>query len=431
MRLPSIIEDEDLYNEMCFFYPFTHNTLYDKEGDSLNVWHFERKELQAEGASCEYVILLNDGMEYILDLSSININFYETGVGVLSFYMQNSRYYEAKDILIINQYGRRVFLPFKKAIGVQVPFSVEIRGLNGIYKHEFTEKQTQPNEPAGFIVDLVKESVSGIEKIDQVLDDRMFVMSWYKYKDLDFSNNDVFNSMMSYQGAGNDYLYQYVFIDHDGATCQNKEMRETLLKESIYTRWQEYGTLYGISRYSFVMLTTPGCPDFLLKYFETEYVRVAELALIQRASILRLSNLLRARDEKDFSEYYRQFINFISRFRFPEISAQDQGIELYDMLCRKMRIQENADYLDKQFNEREEFFELQNQGKLNRIAGWAVPVSIVSALFGFFFRDSLNATSVETWCWDSWSSYIPGIAAIFMTVVLTVISAIYVRRRGK
>lgn len=409
--------DEDLYNEMNFFYPFTHETIYDRKGDSLNLWHFERKELQADDNCAEYVIRVKE-KEYILDLVSINLNLYETGVGLLSFYTKNSKYSQEEDILAINQFGRRTFAPFLSDISSHevTPNAIEIKNLKSPSQCAYSfDKLGQPNEPMPFLIGMIKEASKNIDSIKPILDDRMFVMSWYK------SARDIvngFESMMKSKSSTiplkeDDFLYQYVFVDSNGASCQNAEMGEELLKEAIYPRWQKYGTLYGVSRYSFVMLTTGGCPDHLIKYFETEYVRMTELALIQRATILRLSSLLRTREERDFDAYYHQYINFISRFRFPEVSAQDQAIELYDMICKKMRIQENAEHLDKQFNEREEYYELQNQRYLNSLAALAVPVSLVTAVFTFFFHDVLDDHPARPWIW------------IIITLLLTLVIMIF------
>lgn len=59
-----------------------------------------------------------------------------------------------------------------------------------------------------------------------------------------------------------DFWYKYVFVDSGDndydVTCQNKELRTKLIKESTYERWQKFGTLYGITRYSMVALTDEG-----------------------------------------------------------------------------------------------------------------------------------------------------------------------------
>ena len=441
--LPNKINDEDLYNELNFFYPFTHDTIYDQEGRSHNIWHFEREETQAADSSILYVIETKN-KEYTLDVTALNINLYKTGVGLLSIYTRNSRYCEENDILAINQFGRRLFPPFVADIKetmeegkkyTETPKSIKLNGLKGgNIEYSFSSDELIPNCPARFIKDLITSAVENIDEIRPVLDDRMFVMSWFKHPKLDISNDKSYNLLFTANNRGekvNEFLYKYTFVDSAYASCQHEEMFKKQLESSIYSRWQGWGTVYGLTRYSFVMLTTPSCPEYLIQYFETEYIRMAELVLIQRASILRFSLLLKTENERDFSKYYDQYIDFLNTFRFVEVTAQEQGIELYDMLCQKMRIQENADYLDRQFNEREEYLELQNQGKLNILAALAVPIAIVSSVFGFFFRDSLSAMEYDSISCDFWKSSWPGWIAITLALILTFLAYYLIRRRQK
>ena len=105
-------ESDDLYNERNYFYEFVHPSLYDDNSDNSIIRHFERRE-PTKGTSATYRIVCGSNKKvYELDLWSININLYSSGVGVLSFYMNNTKYAEVEDILSINQYGRRVFPPF-------------------------------------------------------------------------------------------------------------------------------------------------------------------------------------------------------------------------------------------------------------------------------------------------------------------------------
>ena len=435
MPLPNSVEEDALFNELNYFYPFTHDTLYDQEGSGSRIWHFERKETRGqEQVKYEIVIEKEEEKEkkYILDVKYLNLNLYETGVGLLSIYTQNTYYPHEEDILSINQFGRRLFPPFKKDIDyhTEVAFSLELLGLEGEerYYEEFMNKDIQPNSPAGFITKLVKDAISNIGDIKPVLDDRMFVMSWYK-SPIPFT----FESVYARQSRGiDDYLYRFIFVDAGAPTCQNKEMRQALLREAVYPRWQQWGTLYGISRYSFQMLFSGNAPEHLIQTFETEYVRLVELVLVQRATILRFSGLLKIYGEKidSFNVVYGQYINFLNRFRFPEITAQEQGIELYDMLCKILRIQEQAEHLDKQFNEREEYLELVNQKnldrtttKLNILAGIAVPVSIISAVFGLFFRDEFHP--------HEWDSSWPGIVALLLSLIGTWVAMALINKGNK
>lgn len=378
-------EKPDIYNEQNYFYPFTHDTIYDRE-DGSHIRHFERKEPKSRDV--RYVIETT-GKTYSLKVTKMHLNFYATGVGVLSFFTENMDYPDELDILSINQFGRRVFVPFSADASnhFEIPCSLSINGLDKEYSKAFVPESMMPNTPATFIKDLICNASKNINNILPVLDDRMFVMSWYRCTTRDCSSNKDYNRMLS---EDDNFLYKYTFVDTIFPSCQNLDMRQKLLQSSIYDRWQQWGTLYGLSRYSFVMLTTIGCPDYLIRYFETEYERMTEMVLVQRASILRLSRVLKDStnsEYNDFKKHYAEYIDFLSKFRFVEVSAQDQAIELYYMLSEKLRIRNNAEHLDRQFNEVQEYLELNSQRHLNLWAAILVPVSLLSACYTFLFHD--------------------------------------------
>jgi len=89
--------------------------------------------------------------------------------------------------------------------------------------------------------------------IEPVIDDRMYTLCWYE--------NDEFSKLMkvrnrrSYAYEDSDDWYRFVFVDGDDSCCKNIDMRRDLIRKATYARWVEYGTLFGISRYSFVALT--------------------------------------------------------------------------------------------------------------------------------------------------------------------------------
>lgn len=76
---------------------------------------------------------------------------------------------------------------------------------------------------------------------------------------------------------------------------------------------------------------------------------MAELSLIQRASILKFSDevTLISNDEKvpthlakHISDLYRKYIHFVNEIYFREITPQEQGIEIYNVLQKVMKVKE-------------------------------------------------------------------------------------------
>lgn len=114
------------------------------------------------------------------------------------------------------------------------------------------------------------------------------------------------------------------------------------MEEHTYYRWQQWSSLYGISKYSLVYLTNNEVPDYLIEYFQTIYARMAELVLVQRASMLRFSGEITKVSQlsnqdveavsKRVSSLYKEYIRFVNQIYFREITAQDQGIEMYNKL---------------------------------------------------------------------------------------------------
>lgn len=389
-------EKDDLYNERNYFYEFVHDALYDNGQENSLVRHFER--IETKHSDVFYVISTKE-KTYELQVEAINLNLYSTGVGVLSFYIQNNKYTDPADVLKINQVGRRVFPPFigSKNIGI-IADSIEINGLNGRcngYKEDFScyTNATPANSPALFIVEMIKEVAENII-LKPVIDDRMFVQCWYK-------NDDWANEFCGEKY--NEFLnsskwYEFVYVDDlNGISCQNEDMQKELIKKATYERWQKRRSLYGITRYSMMYLTEVECPTYLLNYFETIYARMAELILVQKASVLRFSaevtNLSNLDEKSGFSEkvssLYKEYIRFVNQIHFREVSAQDQGIELYQKLYETMNLGKHVDKLDEEIGELYNYVVLHEDHKssntmslLTWIATIAVPMTVMAGIFG-------------------------------------------------
>ncbi len=392
------IDKTQLYNEKNYFFEFVHDALYDSgESDSI-VKHYERIEPQE--SNVQYKIIHNDN-NYSLKVESINLNFYATGVGVLTFYLENDKYTSKSDILNINQYGRRVYPPFFADIQFrnEIANSLEISGLNGVYYENFegyTYKDT--NNPCSIILNLINELATNIT-IDAVIDDRMFTMSWYRDQEQEFNNKlktkDGYSDFLK-----EDFWYQYVHIDNPNSlTCQNDKMQANLIAKRTYERWQKWGTLFGTTMYSMVMYSNAEESEkYLYDNFESMYVRMSELCLVQKASILRFSaevkNLSRLQlKEKNLAEnissLYKEYIRFVNQIHFYEVSAQDQGLEMYNILYEELNIKDRVEKLDREIEELHNYLIMKEDNVRNKEMGWLtvvatvfVPISFITGFFG-------------------------------------------------
>jgi len=416
----------ELYNEKNFFYKFVHNALYDDDPKKKfpTIKHYERKEAYKTNLIYEIGVIANSKSVYKLHLKSIGLDMFSTGTGVLIFYLENHDYPEFDNVRRINQFGRRIFPPFlDKTSHVEATKFVEladyiaITGLMGEsyrYHEDFTQfKTTEPWGKARFIKSLIDDFSPAIE-IEPVVDDRMFTMCWYFNNKL---SNEIKDSSKFQDFAVGDQWHQFLYVDGgDSSTCQNDIMREDLLAKNTYSRWQKWGTLYGMTKYSFMAISNDSFfpRNILLTHFRTMYVRLVEMVLIQRASILKFSaevTRLSSLDEKDsrkpadqISDFYKAYIRFVNQIFFREITAQEQGIDLYDLLTDNMRIKDQVKDLDNEIGELHNYASLLDEKSQSRnlslltILGslFLIP-SFIVGFFGmnfFKYNDSFVNTKI-------------------------------------
>ncbi|GHV08808.1 hypothetical protein FACS1894160_3710 [Bacteroidia bacterium] len=415
-------EADELYNEKNYYYQFVHPVLYDTgEPDSI-LKHFERKEPQINEVF--YKIARRGDKTYSLKVDALNLNLYATGVGMLTFFLKNEREDQKspEDILAINQYGRRIFPPFIADIDLrgEIAEYLSIEGLYGDpirYKEDFSGYTNKKSwQPSCFIRNLIGD-LSETLKIEPIIDDRMFVNCWYGNDELsDKIKNGKLNIDKSCSGdfsGEDDFWYKYIYVGVTYASCQNSELRKKLTYSQTYTRWQKYGTLYGISRYSFVSISDES--DYSKNkltavHLRTVYARMIELVIVQRASILKFSeevtrvSSLSKNKQTDtqlvdkISSLYNEYIRFVNQIYFREVTTQDQGIELYDLMSKTLKTEEYIKDLDNEIEELYQYVSLvedkernRNGAMLNTIAAIFLPATLIAGLFGMNKSDDLGS----------------------------------------
>jgi|GEM_PF-663914 len=408
------------YNEYNYFYGHVREILYDLGEDLQTEDAYEHRSLVKHfeylhnGVNSlleldwQYEISLSETETFNLTIDSIHLNMYRTGVGMLVFHLRNFVYSSPEDILKINQYGRRLYPPFyvlgkqsvidglkdeilepeglEKSKGEEIPNSIAIKNKEKyLFKESYGSYSDLKNVANGPF--LIPKFISGLfpdnflcehENNDKkrlkyeiylrpVLDDRMFVISWFgndaiarKYGTFDFFSKE-------YGFAEDDWWYKYIFVDVKWPSCSDRNLLVSQIKEHTYSRWVEpYGTLYGICRYSFVALTSNLIEDnaFLVRHVQTMYYKMVELALVQRATVLNYSDEithvsdLTQGGEEDYEkvaqkikEVHKHYVLFINKIHFREVTAQEQGIELYDMLQQHFRLPTEVKMLGQEIGE--------------------------------------------------------------------------------
>ena len=358
--------------------------------------------------------------EYILDIKKIGLKIFETGVGVLSFFLDNyNEEYDKDDILKINALGRNVYLPFIEAKEAgEIPEYIEITGLNGKNTKEdfeFGEKYSKDTiKLSNIITDILGFGSFGSKiEILPLIDHRMFVMS--VNNELGYFNKYENVSDLDEVINNDEYLYKFIFIDSGKLKCQNKKMLNKSLKESTYKRWIDKKSVFGISRYSFVLLKEDNQMDALNNHMETLYFEMVALVLAQRVSLLNFSDeisrisRLDEKDSKRILNLYQNYLQFSNRMFFRQVSAQEQGIELYNTLFSKSDILLLIEDLNKEMESLHEYARLSNSDQsqkslemIENLNKWLLVPTFVTGLLGinifqskFHSIDTINPFSIK------------------------------------
>lgn len=384
------------YNEYNYFHEFIHDTLYTKqEKDAIftNKDHTHPISLYYEretfpGDEITYFIQADESIHYTLKVDHVSLRIFETGVGILSITLYNICYKNFDDISRINDFGRRIYPQF---LGLQTDKYPLIDATKRAFfadkivfnacslkiTQEFKTEDffSKSNQYTNYLQELLQplHSKENGKKSDyickSIIDDRMFTLCWHENDDLIKILKEKNHNGYVYEN--HDKWYQYIFLDGNGPLVAHKSFMNKLIKHSTYARFTEWGTLFGITRYSFMCLCgIDTFSDFPYKqirnHMQKVYYQMSVLLLAQRASIIQFNNELEkisleltdtktkeknSKTTEDDSNYKyllgkveklenldMRIINFLNRMTYEEITPQEQGIELYQIALDNMQI---------------------------------------------------------------------------------------------
>lgn len=475
--------DYDLYTERKYFNEQARLLIYGEEADTpqgeLPIVN-RLKFIPAGGGS---LTMGKQGKDYHLDIMEIRLNLYEVGVAmmVFGFAAPEDVRYGFDEVLLINQTLRRLFPPFipdeakesenPDKLALHLVSKHESKECDVVYKIarndkekelyvDSYEKELPELIKAVLYFDMEEDKQRKIEGlgIRLILDDRMHVMSLVR-------NNGLSEIIKGYEVTKGDYdiytqkslmdlLYKYCFVDKpEGLSCQNLHMEQSLLKEAIYDRWIDYGTIHGVTHHSMVCLTGEDKTwDVAAKPFLTEYVQMQMIALLQRTSIRYFadkvskisSNIKTYNVDMDTMEKETQmeimnlqqmFLKCKNQILLDEVTSQEQGVELFDRMRNALYITKEIDALDNKINDLNQLasmdYDIKNGQKseltnklINRLTVWSIPLAALA----------LIVTALQTD--PSWLDGAPGVwlcglngaqrISLAISILMVVMSVVYI-----
>jgi len=409
------------YNEYVYFYNQIRSVLFPGKDNDDICWYFEH----SINDKSSYIINIKNDENYELLIQKISLRIFNGSTGILSIHLHNETFEKLDDILKINEFGRRIYPQYLGDEGTdstKESFLADSITLNIAGEH-IEEKFLNENYNKNEVVfpEHIKYLL-GYKFVEQykpaiIIDDRMFTVCW-------FGNNDLSGELKTKPGGENKYLsntqlYKFVCVDGKNPLIANTNMKEELLEKTIYKRWTDYGSFFGCTRYSFMALTdrTYFNYNFVRNHVETLYSEMTVILLVQRAALLNFSNEIvelskEIKDKlavKNFKltdenilrakKLQSDFLNFISTIYFTEVTPQEQGIELFDMMRQDLRLNETVEEIRAEINGLFSYIDLnieknnsREMESLTKLGAIFLPLTLITGIWGMniYFLKKFN-----------------------------------------
>ena len=379
---------------------------------------------EKEDAICEvYELPISEDLLYIindyeLSIVGLELHLYHFGAGVLFIQTVNEGYTSIDDIRKINDYGRRICLPYLPSTADGDILCAEQLGIRNMpeddsvkyitcFRKAIKQWHDSPNmveadvercltQPAEFLFHLLGCTD---EQVEMTSDDRMFLVCLLRDNLLSKQIKEEYENR---NAEVDTLLYQLIYVDSGEASCQNDKMREKLFEKSVYDRWLGWGTIYGITNYSMLCITAQddNVTNSVVRPFVVEYTYFASLVLMQKIGIAyfseRAGNIVEGVDKPKvinrkqagkLINLQEQYITFKNQLLILEASSQEQGIEIYKMLQGQSQIYEEESILDGQL---ESLYEVTNVSSGRRIEKWGLIFAVIAIVVDVIINVALT-----------------------------------------
>lgn len=377
--------------------------------------------------------------KFTLKVQGISLKIFETGIGILILELVNYSYPDLDSVLLINDFGRRTYPQFlAEHDGIEtikesfLPDKIDFQcdGIRSSETLSFNKYYKKEVRVADYIEKLIgREFLRRFEMVP-VIDDRMYTVCWYGNNELSRKLNAKLPEKDELTYESSDEWYKFIFLDGKSMGCGGERMKRELIHDCTYHRWVDWGTFFGITRYSLMSITgSEGFPYNVVRvHMNHQYYQIAVILLAQRASILKFSAQVARISgaigdlenlEQESPEYMQKaekitasvkklqaaYIRFINRLWFTEVTPQEQGIEMYSMAVKAMGIEKQItelkdeikalyDFVDMTFERIKTEQDRKINQKLNNLNVFATIILPLTALTGFLGMNLYFVTNV-------------------------------------
>lgn len=442
---------KSFYSAYQFFNEAGRSIVFD-EAENEIVSKFQVKEEFLKHGNSQYVITLKD-KELKLDIDGIYLKVFNTGI--VMFYMEckNYEHRSIEEVKLINEYGRRVSLSFwpkdvnayKKCadklsicINNEAMFIDDFRG--------FVEKVSKDkNEKVSltYISTIIrgllckngknirfraKEPNSKVNEIQirPILDGKMYVSCCIADVDAAIQIKKGFDEdTNSFSEKQEINLTELINVDLEGhCAYTNKNERKSFLAKHLYL--SEFAgdkpKLLGITEQSCVKIIMPEYDqslnqinEFEIDYHNNIYNQIVIVGIAQRMTIANfmqeISRISRGiedskkkmtnKDVMSIMELQERFVAFQNQFLLFEVTAQREGIYIYNKIQKELHVKEENDTLSSRLSG---IYELANINQGYRFNKWALVLSVVALICATFGAIN-DANTIGSLSFANYSGY--------------------------
>ncbi|OOO00345.1 MAG: hypothetical protein ATN35_07660 [Epulopiscium sp. Nele67-Bin004] len=367
------IETDEQYNEFVYFYRPVRNALYsDSEYENIS----NNYNLIDVGSDSNCVIDIK-GKSYTLNIKRIGLKIVKSGIGILSFYLQNTTYLEQEDVHNINMFTDCVYpleLPLNDRESRIYPTKIRFELNSSIIEEDIL--QTEYKKIAGkispFIMSILGDSFSQDSAkhrrilVEPLIGSKMFCICLYK-------DDQAFSQVQ--MSKKYNFKKEYTLIEDEQCYFLSPFVLFSISKTNTSSR---------------------------------VYDQMMSLLVIQKASLLNFSNQiatisLLSKEELvvAIQSIYEIYIQFINQMFFDEITEDEKGTWIYQRNSKLFHIRDEIAQLDFEMKEVHEYAELITRQQSNRRmeavtimgAGLVLPTFVT----GFFGMNVLTEELGRWW----------------------------------
>ncbi len=409
------------YQDMVFFHPFVRRAFFDTAGTDVSqealVHSYaihprtgSRLFYRAENCTGESADVL---------VSSIRLLLFANGISILTLGV------EAWDIsldqaLWINEMLRKIYPSSDRQLNSgRIPNYMALMEEKDGHRHVLIEERFEHARLVEFrpqlsrlILGLLHFADYRSQEFEPTLDERMVVNSFVQLDGERLPEN--YAGSESYEAAFSRLLY----VDRSGPGFRyDAAFTRQQMHEQVYRRWQNEGTLYGVTSYSNItaVIATPSFSHsnrLVYRMFTSKNDLIGLIAMFYRASLLDFAKesalvsrqlfpifsgkVVRHKHIQFATKLMADFQYFNNYWFFDELTTKDEELEHFQMFTRAYRIYELKgsieDQIDKLAGYIDRLYALRNSDAVNRLAMMSVILGIGALITGFY---GMNIPALE------------------------------------